>query len=97
MLQQKIQNCFAIEDLQQLLKQSPEQLIVIDVRTPEEYAAKHIPAAINIPLAELESRVDELSNQSFIITVCGKVGGWSAEGAALLQRKGFIKAKFLCG
>ncbi len=35
---------------------------VLDVRPPEEYAAGHVPGAINIPLAELERRLDELGN-----------------------------------
>lgn len=94
---QKIQDCFAIEHLQQLLKQSPEQLTIIDVRNPEEYGEKHIPGSINIPLDGLPSRLIELSKQAMIITVCGKGGGRSAEGAALLQKLGFTKATSLCG
>ncbi len=92
-----MQDCFAIEDLQQLLKQSPDQFILVDVRTPEEYAAKHIPVAINIPLSELDIRSNELSKQSLIITVCGKGGGRSAAAAEKLQQWGFTKAIFLCG
>jgi rhodanese-related sulfurtransferase len=97
MPEQKIQSCFAIEDLQQLIKQSPDQVTVIDVRNPEEYTEKHIPGAINIPLSELDSRSNELSKQSIIITACGKGGGRSAEAAALLSQQGFTKAIFLCG
>lgn len=33
---------------------------VIDVRPPEEYAAGHLPGAVNIPLSELEQRLAEL-------------------------------------
>lgn len=36
---------------------------VLDVRPPEEYAAGHVPGAVNIPLQELEDRLKELSNQ----------------------------------
>ena len=97
MPEQKTQNCFAMEELQQLLKQSPDQFTIIDVRTPEEYADKHIPAAINIPLDELNSHVNELSKQSIIITACAKGGGRSAEAAALLKQQGFNNATFLCG
>lgn len=33
----------------------------MDVRTPEEYAARHIDGAINIPVDDLESRIAEVS------------------------------------
>ena len=36
---------------------------VLDVRPAEEYAAGHVPGAVNIPLQELEQRLDELGNQ----------------------------------
>lgn len=97
MQDQKIQECFAITDLQQLIKQSPDKLTIIDVRCPEEYAAKHIPGAINFPLNELENRTKVLSKQTIIITACGKGGGRSEQGAALLKQMGFINANFLCG
>jgi rhodanese-related sulfurtransferase len=83
-------------DLQQLILQSPELLTIIDVRNPEEYAERHIPVAINIPLDELESRSNELPRQSVIVTVCGKGGGRSAQAAEVLQRMGFSNANFLC-
>ena len=97
MTEQKIQTCFEIEELQQLLKQSPDQFTIIDVRSRDEYAEKHIPGAINIPLVELENRSNELSKQSLIITACGKGGGRSAEAAEKLKQRGFTKAIFLCG
>jgi len=83
--------------MKQLIKQSPDQLTIIDVRSPEEFAEKHIPGAINIPLSELESRSSELSRQTTIITACGKGGGRSAQGAELLKQLGFSKANYLCG
>ena len=97
MQDQKIQACFTLANLQQLIKQSPDQLSIVDVRNPEEYAEKHIPGAINIPLSKLESGIMELSKQTIIITACGKGGGRSAQAAELLKQLGFIKANFLCG
>jgi len=97
MPEQKTQDCFALTDLRQLIKQSPELLTIIDVRSPEEYAEKHIPGALNIPLDEIEIRSNELSKQAIIITACGKGGGRSAQAAEKLKQRGFIKAIFLCG
>jgi len=97
MQEQKVQNCFAQAELQQVIKQSPEQVTIIDVRSPEKYAEMHIPGAVNIPLTELEKHLNELSIQAVIITACGKGGGRSAEAAAILRDKGFSHANFLCG
>jgi len=97
MQEQKVQNCFALAELQQIIKQSPELVTIIDVRSPEEYAEVHIPGAVNIPLTELEKHLNELSIQALIITACGKGGGRSAEAAYLLRERGFIYTDFLCG
>ena len=97
MPEQKTAECFALVELQALLKQSTERFMIIDVRNPDEYAEKHIPGAINIPLDELESRSIELSRGAMIITVCGKGGGRSAQAAERLQQIGFTNAAFLCG
>lgn len=97
MQEQKLQECIAIVELQKLIKQLPEQLTIIDVRNPDEYAEKHIPGAINIPLGELESRSKELASDVIIITACGKGGGRSAQGAELLKKIGCSKANYLCG
>lgn len=44
--------------------------LFLDVRDPESYAASHIPGARNIPLTNLESRLNELSPDQWIITYC---------------------------
>jgi rhodanese-related sulfurtransferase len=80
-----------------MIKQSPDQLTLIDVRSPDEFAEKHIPGAINIPLSELESRSKDLSRDDIIITTCGKGGGRSAQGAELLIQLGFSNTNYLCG
>ena len=35
--------------------------VLVDVRTPEEYATRHVEGAINIPVDDLESRIAEVS------------------------------------
>lgn len=47
----------------ELLERARDGLVtVLDVRPAEEYAAGHVPGAVNIPLQELEDHLDELSN-----------------------------------
>jgi hypothetical protein len=42
----------------------------LDVRSASSYAASHIPGALSIPLADLQSRMDELDPDQWIITYC---------------------------
>ena len=44
--------------------------LVVDVRSAEAYQGSHISGAINIPLEELEVRLDELDQAKRIITYC---------------------------
>lgn len=44
--------------------------IFLDVRSAEAYQSEHITGAINIPLAEIESRISELDPNQWIITYC---------------------------
>lgn len=47
-----------------------ESAIFVDVRAAEAYQVAHIAGAINIPLAEIESRIGELDKSQWIITYC---------------------------
>jgi rhodanese-related sulfurtransferase len=43
---------------------------VIDVRTPMDYEAGHFPGAINIPLDEVKSRMEDIPKNKFIVVHC---------------------------
>ncbi|GAB6164862.1 FAD-dependent oxidoreductase [Thermostilla marina] len=62
--------------------------VVVDVRTPGEFEAGHVPEAINIPLGELRDRFDELPRDRQIWVHCG-VGQRSYYAARILKQKGF--------
>lgn len=47
-----------------------KQAVFVDVRDAGSYANSHIPGAISIPLADLESRLNELDKNAWIITYC---------------------------
>ncbi|MDC2960210.1 metalloregulator ArsR/SmtB family transcription factor [Streptomyces gilvifuscus] len=46
------------------------EVVVLDVRPPEEYLAGHIPGARSIPVGELADRVAELPEESEIVVYC---------------------------
>lgn len=47
-----------------------KNVIIVDVRGQDDYAAAHIPGALSLPLAELETRAQELPRDGTIITYC---------------------------
>jgi len=70
---------------------------VIDVRPPEEYAAGHLPGAVNIPLAELEQRLAELGqdrDQEVVAYCRGPHCVLAFDAVARLREKG-LKARRL--
>jgi NADPH-dependent 2,4-dienoyl-CoA reductase/sulfur reductase-like enzyme/rhodanese-related sulfurtransferase len=62
--------------------------LVLDVREPSEYAAGHIPAALNIPLSELRRRYEELPTQRDIWICCG-VGQRAYYATRFLAQHGY--------
>jgi len=68
---------------------SQQEVVVLDVRTQEEYDSGHIPDALLIPLSELESQLDELNTTDHILVYC-RSGHRSKEAASILVTNGFI-------
>jgi len=62
-----------------------EQVLLLDVRTDEEFITGHIPNAINIPVDELEERLDELEDKNKIILVYCKSGTRSVIACEILE------------
>jgi len=76
---------------------SVEGAVVIDVRSPDEFAAGHVDGAINIPLDSLGARAPALPKSAVLVTVCGKGGGRSERAAMELRALGWSSARSLCG
>lgn len=74
-------------DVEALATRSPE-VIALDVREPEEYAHGHVPGAVNLPQADLASRLDELPRDRPIYVVC-QAGLRSLRAAKFLKQVGF--------
>jgi len=73
-------------------------LVILDVRTPEEYAQGHVPGAINIPYDKLNSRADELlsAKNKDVVLYCHS-GARAAIAARTLKAQGFDKLLHLEG
>ncbi|HKF25930.1 MAG TPA: rhodanese-like domain-containing protein [Candidatus Acidoferrum sp.] len=57
---------------------------LVDVRSPAEFAAGHIPGAVNIPMEQIESRLDDLNPNGPVILIC-QTGERARKVAALLE------------
>lgn len=59
----------------------PEDPVIVDIRAPSQYQREHIPASINIPLAELPAKVHDVADATHVVTVCphGKASLRAAE------------------
>lgn len=62
---------------------------LVDVRTPAEFAAGHIPGAVNIPVQELDARMAELEPKSSALVVYCRSGNRSGNAARRLKSAGF--------
>lgn len=65
-------------------------ILLIDVRTPQEYAAENIPGSINMPVEILEWKIYDLPiNPSIPIMVYCRSGVRAAYAASILTHIGF--------
>ena len=69
---------------EKILKENPQSIYLVDVRDPDEYAAGHFQTAVNIPVGELEEKVDSLPADKPIVFVCS-TGARSGESFYMLQ------------
>jgi rhodanese-related sulfurtransferase len=63
-------SCDATIGVQELCQREKLGWQCIDVRSATEFATGHIPAAVNIPMDEIESRIGDLLPDQPIVLVC---------------------------
>lgn len=78
--------------------QSPEPPLVLDVRTPAEFASGHVPGAVNVPVDEVAQRIAALapSRERDIVVYCEK-GPRARQAQATLEQAGFADVYHLEG
>jgi rhodanese-related sulfurtransferase/DNA-binding transcriptional ArsR family regulator len=73
-------------------------VVVLDVRPPEEFAAGHLPGAVNIPVHELARRLKELPKRREVIAYCrGPYCLMSYDAVTLLRKKGLRARRLEAG
>lgn len=72
--------------------------LILDVRSPEEYAAGHVPRAKNVPHSEIAARLAEIASyrDREVILYCER-GGRAARARELLETAGFGRLLRLAG
>lgn len=64
-----------------------EGIPLIDVREPDEYAAGHVPGAVNLPMSTIGEHLDELPDGAFDV-IC-QAGGRSGRVVQALEARGY--------
>jgi len=62
--------------------------VLVDVRAPREWSSNHVPGSVNIPLSQLQQRLEEIPHNRRIAVHCA--GGYrSSIAASVLNQRGF--------
>lgn len=72
------------------------ELFVLDVRTPAEFAAGHVPNAANVPHDQLAARLSEVPRDKDIVVYC-RSGRRAAIAQDLLLASGYERVSHLEG
>ncbi|MEZ4720409.1 MAG: rhodanese-like domain-containing protein [Flavobacteriales bacterium] len=62
--------------------------VVIDVRTPAEFAGGHVKGSKNIPLQTIQSKVNDIKKLNKPVVACCASGMRSGQATDILQRAG---------
>ena len=73
-------------NIEKIIKQ--KKGTIVDVRTPAEFIGGNVAGSINIPLQEMEKRMDELKRLKQPLVLCCASGGRSGQAHGYLALKG---------
>lgn len=73
-----------------------ENLQIVDVREPGEYAEGHVPGALLLPLGQLARRYRELDRHRPVMMVC-RSGNRSGQATAALVQAGYTNVYNMSG
>jgi rhodanese-related sulfurtransferase len=86
-----IYTTISVTEAHQLIQTNLDyELILLDVRTIDEYTSEHIEGALNIPLQELQEKVGMLDKNKIILVYC-RSGVRSLQASQILVDNGFTR------
>ena len=71
--------------------------VLLDVRTPEEYAGGHVPGSRNLPLQVIMNVEEEIPEKETPVFVYCQSGGRSRRAAAFMEKIGYANVKNIGG
>ncbi|MDJ0954028.1 MAG: rhodanese-like domain-containing protein [Acidimicrobiia bacterium] len=88
----------SVGDVADIVESPPDDLVILDIRTPEEFAAGHLAGAINIDYyaADFEARLGELDTNVPYVMYCNS-GNRSGNTLPLMDAIGFEEVYELDG
>jgi len=75
---------------------APPNAVLLDVREPEEFARERVPGAVNVPQADLATRLSEIPHDRPILTIC-QSGSRSLRSAQFLHQQGYQNVATVVG
>jgi len=73
-----------IASFEKILSENPQEILLIDVRSPKEYEAGHFKTAINLTVNDLQKKAKTLPSDKPIVFVCN-TGAQSGESFFLMK------------
>ncbi|KEO84440.1 rhodanese-like domain-containing protein [Tumebacillus flagellatus] len=80
---------FTAEEVKKIIE-DPKDIVILDVREPEEYNAGHIPGVPLVPMHTIPSKLNELDKDKEYLFIC-RSGNRSHQVARFLKQNGFEK------
>jgi rhodanese-related sulfurtransferase len=77
-------------------REAGEDLVLLDVREPEELEVASLPGALHIPMGQVPGRWQELERGRTVVVLC-RSGVRSLQVARYLERQGFGRVANLSG
>ena len=75
---------------------APPNVVLLDVREPDEFVRGYVRGAVNLPQADLATRLDEIPRDRPILTIC-QSGSRSLRSAQFLKQQGYQNVSSIVG